>query len=422
MNLSVSICVAAASILMPTAILAQTPEPPSSVTSFVKQDFSYTSWKGDRGSDVARPDKGKGSEVYAPLSFGTTIDTIVGPVWQFAATSAYVRASQSTPGQAATYEGPVDTQLAASVTARGFQYVQPIAGVTVNVPTGESNLSGSKRFARMDPDLVPVGSFGEGLNANPYIGLTFAPTANWVITPTVGYAVRQKFTRDSDGKLVAEGIATEVDPGNVFTAALNTSARIGNLVVQGSGSVVSSSSVLNNGVEVGKQGLGFVSNVAVQIPLMPRVNLTLNGSWAFHLKNEVRDPLTGVLVDEPNNSNSHVLIGVIQPTFDLSDTLRLGVNYSLLYRSNNYYDLIDNQFVPQKTKHSVGASLDWAPAPQVILSLSGSRFWVSQDAGPSFITLQERSTANAVTSEQRTTVPALDFDGWTTGVSARVQF
>ena len=40
--------------------------------------------------------------------------------------------------------------------------------------------------------------------------------------------------------------------------------------------------------------------------------------------------------------------------YPLTERLRLGVNYSFLWRDENYYNQFEDQFIPAKTKHSVG--------------------------------------------------------------------
>ena len=53
---------------------------------------------------------------------------------------------------------------------------------------------------------------------------------------------------------------------------------------------------------------------------------------------------------EPKNSNSHVVIGSIDPGYLVTDRLRVSTNYSFLYRNENFYDQIENQFIPAKSE------------------------------------------------------------------------
>ena len=51
-----------------------------------------------------------------------------------------------------------------------------------------------------------------------------------------------------------------------------------------------------------------------------------------------------------------MVIGSIEPSYQLTERLKLAANYSFLWRDENYYDQFENQFIPAKTKHTVGLS------------------------------------------------------------------
>src|SRR5262245_559374 len=329
------------------------------VVTVVNQDFRFVTWEGSRGTDIFSPERGKGSQLYAPLTLGTVVDFSGAARWELIAKSAYVWSNHATKGQEATYSGPTDTQLSATVSLGGFPYVRPLAGVVVNVPTGESFLPGQRRFLRMAPDLVEIGAYGEGLNINPIIGFTFSPIPQVTWTPSVGYAWRGAFDREG-GKFVVidkgftppddvktvDLTSTRVatDPGDVLTASLSTVAKFGNLSLESTTSFTSESEVTQNGIPVGRKGAGYISNLSGLYVVSPTFGIIFNGSWRFNEKNRVPMDLpsaghpfgAGGLIEEAKNSNSHVLIGGIQPTFVLSDNVRLGVNYSILHRTENY--------------------------------------------------------------------------------------
>lgn len=400
--------------------LGQTTDAPlagePTISSTVQQDFKFVTWEGARGSNIFLPERGEGWQLYAPLTLGMVADFSGAVRWEFAAKTGYVWSHHTTKGQEAAYEGMVDTQLAAKVTLGGFTYVRPFVGVVVNVPTGESVLPGQRRFVRMDPDLVEIGAYGTGVNVNPLVGFTFAPTANFVVSPSIGYAWLGKFEREG-GTLMLPGIVfppnapnDTVDPGDVLTASLTAVAKLGTWTVQGSFAYTSSTEVTRNGIAIGQKGAGYVTNIAALYPLAPKFNLILNGSWAFNEKDKVQGgTIADPLVLEPKNINSHLLIGAIQPSYDLTDKLRLGVNYSILHRTENFYDIIELRYVAARTKHSVGLTLDYAWSPTATVGLSASRFWVHEEPG-------------ALVSGLGNLPPELDFTGWTVSVSASAKF
>src|SRR5215510_3998181 len=151
------------------------------VTSVVEQDFKFATWEGTRGTNIFKPQRGEGSQFYASLTGAMSANRANAALWELAARTGYVWSHHGTQGQEATYVGPTDTQLTAKVTLGGFAYVSPFVSVNTNVPTGDSFLPGQQRFARMDPDLVEIGTYGEGFNVNPAVGFTYAPTATLLI-------------------------------------------------------------------------------------------------------------------------------------------------------------------------------------------------------------------------------------------------
>jgi hypothetical protein len=400
------------------------------VTSVVEPDFRFATWEGTRGTNIFRPERGEGSQFYASLTGAMTANLANAALWELAARTGYVCSHHGTQGQEATYVGPTDTVLTGKVTIGGFTYVSPFVGVNANVPTGESFLPGQQRFVRMDPDLVELGAYGEGFNINPVVGFTFAPTATFMVSPSIGYAWRGKFDREGgfiivndNGKMSGDdltGTRVEADPGNVLQASLTSAAKIGAATVQGSFTYVSESEVSLNGIPVGQAGAGYVASMRALYPLAANVTLDVSGGWSFKERNRVpkTPPSTtlpfgaGDLIEEAKNSNSHTLIGAIQPTFALTENVALGANYSFLWRDQNSYDIVEDRFIPGRIKHSVGLVLDYALTKTAVITLSGSRFWVHDGAGP-------------VGTETMTTVeilPDRDYTGWSGVLAAKVQF
>src|SRR5262245_4733674 len=269
----------------------------AAVTSVVQQDFKFSSWEGTRGSNIFAPERGSGSQFYAPTTAAMTANLANAALWEFAVRTGYVWSHHATKGQEATYEGLTDSVLSAKVTIGGFTYVSPFVSVSANVPTGDSFLPGQQRFVRMDPDLVELGAYGEGFNVNPVVGFTFAPTAALLISPSVGYAWRGKFDREggfiivNNNGSVSEtdltGTRVQADPGNVLQASLTAAAKLGAGTVQGSFTYVSQSEVSLNGIPVGQAGAGYVASVRALYPLAANVTLDVSGGWSFKERNRV---------------------------------------------------------------------------------------------------------------------------------------
>jgi hypothetical protein len=410
------------------------------VTSVVEQEFRFVTWEGTRGTNIFDPQRGRGTQFYAPLTGAMAATFADGTLWELAAKTGYVWSHSGTPGQEATYDGPTDTLLSAKVTIGGFTYISPFVSVNLNLPTGQSFLPGQQRFVRMDPDLVEIGAYGEGFNVNPAVGFTYAPTATLLLSPSIGYAWRGKFGREGGSLIVTDsGTNTttgfdltnervETDPGSVLQAALSAVTRIGPATVQGSFTYVSQSDVLQDGIPIGRAGAGYVASVRTVYPVTGKFAVDVSGGWRFSEKNRVpKSPPSatlpfggGDLVEEAKNSNSHVLIGAVQPTWAVADNLTFALNYSFLWRDQNYYDIIEDRFIPGRTKHSVGLLLDYALGKTATITLSGSRFWVHDGAGPVDMSIQTTDLTQTATTN--TILPDRDYNGWAGALTAKVQF
>jgi hypothetical protein len=421
-------------VLAQTAPGSQPAAEGTAATSVVEQDFKFVTWEGTRGTNIFKPEHGEGTQFYASLTGAMSVNLANAALWELAAKTGYVWSHHGTQGQEATYDGPTDTVLAAKVTIGGFTNVSPFLSVNMNVPTGESFLPGQRRFVRMDPDLVELGAYGEGFNVNPAVGFTFAPTATFTLSPSIGYAWRGKFDREggfttlfNNGTTSGDDLTITrvgVDPGNALQASLTSVAKIGTSTVEGSFTYVSQSEVSVNGVPVGQTGAGYVASVRAVYPVSQKLSLDLSGGWSFRERNKVPQtpPSTtlpfggGDLIEEAKNSNSNVLIAGLQPIYALTDQLALWMNYSFLWRDQNSYDIIEDRFIPGRVKHSLGLGFDYALSKTAVVSLSGSRFWAHDGAGP----VGTQVTTTTTTASE--ILPERDYTGWTGVVSAKVQF
>ena len=168
------------------------------------------------------PERGKGTQYYAPLSLGLTYERSGAFRIETKAMTGYAFAHHDTVGQEASLDTFVDTQVATTVTFLSPEVFQPFIGVALNLPTGKTYVPGNMRFTRMDPDLVEVGTYGMGLNVNPTVGLTFAPSSNTAMSVGVGYAWMGSFTqrggRPHDGRSLTRWISSSLAIPSPLTA------------------------------------------------------------------------------------------------------------------------------------------------------------------------------------------------------------
>ena len=452
-------------LLATTAAIAQTdpsgaPTIPSAATvritdgftAFAESEARFSSWRGTRGSNIFDPAPGKGSQFYSPFTVGFDQQVPDSYRAQVRAKSGYVHSSHRTPGQEASIDTMVDTQVTVTVTNLANESYRTFVGVALNLPTGETFLPNNKRLTRMDPDLVDVGSYGAGINVNPTVGLVFALTENTGVSVSAGYSWQGSFTREALNPASIPpcpvavvicpavtprfDLSTTIDPGDVFTANLNTSSIYENLAIKNSVAFMSETTLKQDGIPVGRKGLRLAANSAFTYRFDPRWTIVLNGSWSFAGKDKVarsyitvpHDPVVPPvtppvttetiepLLREPKNSNSHVVIGSVEPIYALTERMNVAANYSVLWRSKNSYDFIEDRFVPAKLKQSVGGSLTYLVTPMSSVSLRGSHFWVHIDAG------QFQSFGSTSDPGPGFFPPSLHYTGWTAAMSGKIQF
>ena len=445
-----AIVLAASSILFRSGALADSASEPTPNTAAVKNYSSffeietrYSSWRGSRGSNVFDPTPGSGSQFYTPFTVGFDYQQPASYRLQGRLKSGYVHSNHSTPGQEASLDTMVDSQASATWTYLGSNAYQTFLGVALNLPTGKSVLSGNQRLTRMDPDLVDVGSYGAGFNVNPTTGVVFALTENTAMSLGVGYTWQGPFNREAldltsvNNVLNCVGGCTfspqftatrHLEPGDVITANVNTSSIFNNLSIKTAFAAMFESETKQDGVSVSKSGVKYTADLGIVYKIDPRWSLTANIAWSFAAKNKISDGLGG-LVTEPKNSHSHVVIGSIQPMYALTDQFSLGPNYSFLWRSDNYYDVVEEQFVPAKIKHSAGLVMNYAVSPTASIGLKASHFWVHADPG-AYLDTGTLSTVSPLPPFSTTVTPlprdffppSLNYTGWTVALSGRIQF
>ena len=176
-----------------------------------------------------------------------------------------------------------------------------------------------------------------------------------------------------------------------------------------------------NGVAVGRTGAKFVTNAEAIYQIDPRLRIAINGSYTYTAKNKIIGPQNG-LITEPKDSNGDVAIGSVGPTYAISDRLNVGVNYSVLWRRHNYYDFIENQYIPAKLKQSVGGFLNYATSPTSSIGIRSSYFWVNEYTGPSVVSVVREPFFDLRTVFSDAVPPAINYTGWTAALTGSIHF
>jgi hypothetical protein len=365
---------------------------------------------------VFAPARGQGFQVFSPFSIGVDYDE-PGFKVESRVKGGYVYTGQRTEGQTASYTGPIDTQMSFNVVMLNFESVRPQVGVAMNLPTGTSYLPNAQRFTRIDPDLAMVGSYGVGFNVNPTAGFVVGLNQSTALSLSSGYAWQGKFVREgldlNTPGIGAYNLRQYIEPGDVVTGNFNLTTEVGNTVVLGSFAYMSETAVEINGLRTGRAGARYSTNLTLNTQLVDRWSLVSTGSWSFAEKNDIL--IGSALATEPKNSNSHVVTGSLEPGYMLTERLRVAANYSMLWRDENFYDVIENQFSPAKIKHTAGASARYAVSQNASIEVRGGHSWIHQDAS-GFVPI----SAAPFTLAQ--VPPDLHYQAWMISTSANVRF
>ena len=195
---TVVLCCSAAAIAAASAQDGATGPTPAPWSTTFSSDVRYFSWRSNRGSSPFSPERGSGSQLYTPYAL-----EIVGQPnddWRVSllGRAGYVHSRQTTAGQAGEVNTLTDTVASGTITYLGLTGLQPFVSLNLNLPTGRAALFGSSANARMDGDLVEIGSFGEGLNVGPTVGFNLPVNNALILTGSVGYTGRGSFEREND--------------------------------------------------------------------------------------------------------------------------------------------------------------------------------------------------------------------------------
>jgi len=352
-------------------------------------EVQYYSWDSSQGyphlplqlpADPKGP--GHGSQVYNPYGLqidGKATDDLQ---VQFLVRSGYVWSSQTTGGVSTSASTPTDTTLGTTLTYNGIAGIQPFASLNVNAPTGKTVLMGNSAFARPDPDLSGVPTFGEGWNIGPTIGINVPITAQMVASFSTGYTSRGTYTREGVIPLVGAQGTDSIKPGNDWTVNTSLAYQASGLTLQLSGTYVLESETFIDGVPLYKTGDRITVSGGAGYTWTPAWSSQLTASFTHIDRNIVQNLFAPPpLIVEAANSNSNVTQLVASTTYT-QGSFAIGPTAGFTYRDHNDYDPTSATFLPAKTSYSAGAMAQYLVNQMASLSLRAEHRWVHEDINP----------------------------------------
>ena len=389
----------------------------------VASDVRYYSWSGNRGTPATgSPFPGSGSQLYIPYALQIAGQPI--PDWKVSVTRPWRLGAlkQTTPGLTGSVSTITDTVANGTITYLGIPGIQPFASINLNMPSGESVLLGSAANARMDPDLVEIGSFGEGWNIGPTAGFNLPLTPNLIVTASVGYTWRGTFDRERSSAEISPSLQslTALDPGDTITGTASIGYQGDVWTWNVTGSLTEETTTTENGVELYRAGRRYfgTGTLAYQWPAQIG-QTTLTASLAHSLRNEVRYLGASTLVTEAVNTNSNLYRVGLQHLFAF-ERMAIGPTGSFLYRDTNAYDTATLQFVPEKERWAAGGILRVAAGSNATWNARVEHVWVNEDernvpGGQQFSVLANAFVAGS-------SVPVVSSTGWVFAGGVNVKF
>jgi len=411
--------------------------PPMSWSETFATEARYFSWQGTRGTptnavapngEMALGTPGSGSELYTPYAaqlVGQSNDLKVEMLMR----GGWVSARQSTAGLTGAVATATDTVTSGTVTYLGLRGLQPFASLELNLPTGLAALTASQVNARMDPDLVDISTFGEGLNIGPTLGVNIPLAEAWLLTMSAGYTRRGAY--DMEGPLTPPGggaapQSTNIKPGDALTVTAVLGYQAGPLSARVTGTITENGTTKENEtpfVKPGQRAL-IAGTASYDWPGDHSGTTTVDASAAHSNRNQVLfECLMGCpigLVTEPFNTNSNVYRVGVQHLFNLNK-FAVGPAGSFLFRDNNGYEPTTLQFVPAKQRWSAGVLAQYAPTNALNFSARLERIWTHENQTPG-LPNGEMFSVLAGTTLTSFTVPSISSTGWLLSVAMTANF
>jgi hypothetical protein len=388
----------------------------------------YFAWRSSRGfpPNLVPPNtaSGSGSQWYVPIAMQVIGKPVNDFKVQFLIRGGWVRSSQTTAGLTGTVETWLDTVMSGTVSYLGFNGIQPFAALSVNAPTGRSALFGSAAFARLDPDLVEIASFGEGWNIGPTAGVSVPITSSLMVTGSVGYTWRQNFDRERSSAEPdpTKQALTRLNPGDVITGTLSVGYQDAQWAWSASGSVSEETMTTENGAPLYQAGRRYFITALVGHSWPEQWGqTTVTGAYAHSNRNKVLFAAAApALFYEIFNTNSDAYRVGLQHLFPIGQTFAIGPTASYLRRDQNSYNAGTLQFVPAKDRWAVGGLARHAFNDRVTVNVRGEYVWTDEDdriapGGLLFSVLLNQLVPGSA-------VPVISSTGWMVAGGVNVNF
>lgn len=374
----------------------------------------YTSWSGPRGfpNSYAPGTPARGSLFHMPMAMALT--GLVNPdlKLELLARTGFVEARQNAGGGlVGSVRTMTDTVVSGTVTWLGTPGIQPFFALNANLPTGSAYLNGTSAFARMDPDLVEVPTFGEGFNLGATLGANVPIGENSMATFSVSHTHRGGFTRDPTD--IFGGPDTRIQPGASTSGTAQLAHLMGALLLRAAATYTYTSATRIDGGLAVIQGDSFALTGTAAYTWSPEHQTTFTAAYSHTRSNANFILALNQFQREAFNSNSNALRLRLDHSWRVTQDWTLGVYGTWFNRDANAYIPTAFQFIPAKTKWGLGGSARYQLAPNAAITGRFEHFWVNQSSRPDI------DFGGVIPGSA---IPALSFTGWTVSLGGNITF
>jgi hypothetical protein len=344
------------------------------------QELRYSSWSGTRGFPAGgSTSPGAGAQLYAPLTMQATGQPLECMKLELLAKGGSVWSRQSTPGLSGTLAATTDTVVSGTATYLGIPGLQPFIAMNLNLPTGTTALYGIAANARMDPDIVDLATFGEGLNVGPTVGINIPILDALILTFGSGYTWRGGYRMEALlDPATLEQATTLVGPGRIATQTASLGYQQTKLTLLASASYAHETTTYLDHVASYVLGDRYTLSATAGYSWTQSSSTTFTATWTNAEKNRVLDPALMAVIPESFRSNSAVYRYRLEQSVASGNwTVAPMVNY--MRRDQNSYNPVTQQFIPAKTRIGTGGSAQYAISEGTSLKASAEHFWINEN-------------------------------------------
>jgi hypothetical protein len=378
-------------------------------------ELRYFSWHGSRGWPNNLVGSGSGSELYNPIGLSLSGTPIKDWKLDISLRGGFVWARQSVANFSGSIGTATDTTFSGTATYNGFNGFQPYVTVMVNTPTGTTVLRDTRTFARMDPDLVDVPTFGEGFNVGPTIGVNIPLNQEFTLVLSGGATWRGPWDKENGFDaltMTTPGPLQHTDPSRVYTGAATLTYAKDRLMVQGSGSYAWETVNFVDGMAQYRSGPRTTISGSTSYGWDDMWTSSADGYFVHSDRNEVVG-VVPVLVAEAFNSNNNVYRVNLSHMYH-TGPFTVGPVGSFMVRDRNSWNPTTFQFVPGKTRFAVGGNGQYVVTNTITANARVEHVWIREDLSPDKIVGAQVFPGSGV--------PVVNGEGWalTGGLTAQL--